>query len=411
MKQGTVELEIERIVAGGLGLARTPGGVVLVRGALPGERVSARPAVKSGVLRAHAIEILDPHPHRVDIALPPGADLPLEYDEQLPVKQSLVEEALARIGKVDAKIEQIHPSPRSLAYRTAAQYAAAPGGGLAARAQDSDRLVRLVSDPLVAEPIAQAFAICAERSLHGIEEVVLRASLHAKGVLAGLIGERKANTDRIARALEDGGVAGVIWAEPDPIGRFRGRTRLLNGAERLIEDFGVHATVAVQSFSQVNPLAARGLYREAAELAGTGERAIDLYAGAGVLGLHLAGSFKEVIAVEINADAVRRGEADARRLGAGTLTFHRGDARSARHFLPADVLVVDPPRAGLTKEVAGLISENSPARIVYVSCDPTTWARDVRRLCQTGYGLTFARPYDFYPFTHHVEVLSLLERQ
>ena len=121
MKEGTVVLEIERIVAGGYGLARTDAGIVFVRGALPGERVTARPAFKTGALRAHAIEILQPHPERVELNLPPGADLPLAYHAQLPIKEALVRESLERVAKLDADIQPIHPSPLELGYRTAAQ--------------------------------------------------------------------------------------------------------------------------------------------------------------------------------------------------------------------------------------------------------------------------------------------------
>lgn len=412
MKPGTVEVQIERIVAGGYGLARTPDGTVLVRGALPGERVTCRPQLRSGALRAHAIDILEPHPRRSSIELPPGADLPLAYDAQLPVKEELVREALARIAKLEFELEPIHPSPRELGYRTAAQYAVIDGGGLGAMAIDSDRVVSLASDPLVAEPIATAFDVLSARTLHGIEQVSFRASIHEGRVIAALHGQRAGTpVERVARGLEDGGVAGVVWAETDARGRFRGRARVLSGEDRLLEDFGgILATVTVQSFAQVNPPAAGALYVEAASLAGTGTRALDLYAGAGILGLHLAGSFAEVIAVEIAADAVRRGEGDARRLGARTLKFHRGDARAATRFLPAEVVVVDPPRAGLSADVTEVLVSGRPGRIVYVSCDPTTWARDVGRLVGAGYELRFARPYDFYPYTHHVEVLSLLER-
>ncbi len=411
MKPGTVELRVERIVAGGYGLARTPDGVVLVRGALPGELVTARPMMRSGALHAHAIQILEAHPARTDGSLPPGADLPVAYGEQLGIKQALVAEALERVAKLETTVEPIHPSPRALGYRTAAQYAVVDGGGLGARAPGSDRIVTLDTDPLTAEPIAAAFAACSARTLHGLAEVSFRASLHEGRVVVGLHSQRiSTQVERVARALEDAGVAGVVWGETDERGRFRGRTRVLSGADRLIEDFGgVHATVTVQSFAQVNPPPAGALYREAATLAGTGARALDLYAGAGVLGMHLAGAFDEVVAVEIAADAVRRGEADARRLGLGSVRFHRGDARAGARYLPADVVVVDPPRAGLADDVTDVLAEHAPRRVVYVSCDPTTWARDVARLVGRGYSLRFVRPYDFYPFTHHVEVLSVLE--
>ncbi|MFP5224723.1 MAG: RNA methyltransferase, partial [Actinomycetota bacterium] len=132
MKAGTVTLTIERIVAGGYGLARTDEGVVLVRGGLPGETVTTRPKPVAGTLRGHVSEILEPHPERSRLELPPGADLPLSYPTQLEVKRGLVIEALERVAGVTADVAATVPSPRELGYRAVAQYAVLPDGGLAA---------------------------------------------------------------------------------------------------------------------------------------------------------------------------------------------------------------------------------------------------------------------------------------
>ncbi len=409
MTTDVVELEIERIAVGGYGLARTSSGVVFVRGALPGERVTARPRPRDGVLKAHAISILEPHPQRVDLGLPPGADLPLIYEAQLPIKQSLVEEALRRVASLDVALQPIAPSPHTLGYRTAAQYAVA-ATGLGARATDSNKIVPLEGDPLVVEPINAVLRALHDRTLHGVVEVAFRASVHEDAVVIGLLGDahNRRAAERHVSVLASH-ARGVVWSEVDARGRFRGRTTVLHGTDRLLEDYGIVATVTVQSFAQVNPAAAARLYREASIISGVAPRALDLYAGGGVLGLHLAPLFDEVVAVDISNDAITRGRADARRLGVRNMTFHRGDARALARFLPADLVAVDPPRAGLSEDVAQLLAHHRPPRILYVSCDPTTWARDIARLVAGGYRLTFARPYDFYPFTHHVEVLSLLE--
>jgi tRNA/tmRNA/rRNA uracil-C5-methylase (TrmA/RlmC/RlmD family) len=117
-----------------------------------------------------------------------------------------------------------------------------------------------------------------------------------------------------------------------------------------------------------------------------------------------------VVAIEINRDALKRGEADAVRLGASNIRFRQDDVRVFERFLPADLVALDPPRAGLSPETTALLIAAKPQQILYISCDPATWARDVRKLVDGGYALQFARPYDFYPFTHHVEVLSLLSK-
>lgn len=412
VKAGTVELDIERIVPGGFGLARTAEGVVFVRGALPGERLTARPREVSGVLRAFAIEILEPHPARVTFELPPGADLPIAYEEQASIKHGLVADALARIAKLDAEIEPVRPSPSALGYRTVAQYVAVEGGGLGARALGSDRIVPLHADALIAEPLVRAFDACRARDLAPATQVVFRGSIHEDRVLVGLLGDRTQRLERLARTLHGSRIAGVTWGETDARGRFRGKSKLLEGEATLLEDLGgILVSVSVDSFSQVNPLAAGRLYLDAATVAGSGARALDLYAGSGVMGMHLARSFTDVVAVEIAPEAVKRGRKDARRLGIENLTFDHADARTASRFFPADVVVVDPPRAGLSEGTVALLLAQQPERIVYISCDPSTWARDVGRFTASGYALTLARPYDFYPFTHHVEVLSVLDLQ
>lgn len=402
---------IEKLIPGGLGLARTPTGTALVRGALPGEvvRVGLRP--RKNHLEGQVLEILQAHPERYPDPLPPTADLPLYYPAQLPLKQGFVHEALVRIAKLEFSLSPIQPSPDALNYRTAAQYALHPLGGLAYRKPDSHELAKIEQDPLIAPPLQEAFRLLSHGALSSLDEVVLRGSLYEGRTLVGLIGGEARFWRRTAQTLVQEGLAGVVWAEASPKGRFRGRVQHLAGERGLLEEFGgVLSTVDAQSFAQVNPKAAGLLYREAAQIAGGGERAVELYAGSGVLGLHLAERFCEVIAIEINKDAVRRGEADRERLGVSHLRFHRGDSRELYTFTPADLVAVDPPRSGLSAEVIQAIVQARPKRVLYLSCDPATWARDVRGLTQAGYRLAFARPYDFYPFTHHVEVLSLLER-
>ncbi|GLV47801.1 RNA methyltransferase [Thermus sp. LT1-2-5] len=402
-------MRVEKLVPGGFGLARTEEGAVLVKGALPGEVVQGRPVRRKGALFLEDVELLEPHPERYPHPLPPSADLPLAYEAQLPLKQALVQDALERIAKLQAPLLPIHPSPRALGYRTAAQYARHPLGGLAYRLPESHALYPLEEDPLVAEPLAWAFQLLRTWPLP-VEEVVLRGSLLEGKVLLGLIGGSLEALKRPAKALVKEGFAGVVFGEPSPKGRFRGRVTPLHGERTLLERFGpLTATVSVESFSQVNPLAAGDLLAEAGGLVQGGKRALELYAGSGLLSLLLAPRYGEVVAVEVSKEAVRRGEADRKRLGVENLRFHRGDVREATRFGRFDLVVVDPPRAGLTPEVRAYLLESRPREILYLACDPATWARDVGALAQGGYRLAFVRPYDFFPFTHHVEVLSLLQ--
>ncbi len=409
-------LYIEKLIAGGLGLARTPSGIALVRGGLPGETVEAELWRRKNHLEGRVIRVLETHPKRYSKALPPSADLPLEYPDQLPIKQAFVEESLERIAKLRFPVSPIQPSPAygteaGLYYRTAAQYALHPLGGLAYRQPQTNDLIRVPHDPLLAEPLQPALELLTGWPLSNLEEVALRGSLYEHKVQVGFIGGQAGFFKRTAQALIQEGIAGVVWAEPSPRGRFRGRIQHLAGATELLEAFGdVLGTINVQSFAQVNPKAAGLLFREATQIAGRGRRAVELYAGSGVLSLHLAPFFEEMVAIEINRSAVKRGEADRDRLATKNLVFKQDDAQVLTKHLPADLVVVDPPRAGLSPEVLAGLIEGQPAQILYIACDPATWARDVGRLIQVGYQLSFVRPYDFYPFTHHVEVLSLLSR-
>ncbi len=404
-------LHIEKLVAGGLGLARTPSKTALVRGGLPGEVVEAELRERKNHLEGHVVEVLEPHPARYLGPLPPSADLPLEYEAQLPVKQGFVQESLERIAKLTFEVSPIRASPDSLGYRTAAQYALHPLGGLAYRQPQSSNLIRVSHDPLIAPPLQHAFELLSGWPLASLEEIVLRGSLYEQSVQVGFVGGQAGYFKKTAQALIQEGIAGVVWGEQSPKGRFRGRSQHLAGQQGLLEDFGgVLSTVNVQSFAQVNPQAAGLLFQETAQIVASGRKAVELYAGSGVLSLHLAPLFEEIVAVEINRNAVKRGEADRDRLGVQNLVFKQDDARVLPKHLPADLVVVDPPRAGLSAEVLQSLIEGQPAQILYIACDPATWARDVGKLVQAGYQLRFARPYDFYPFTHHVEVLSLLWR-
>jgi len=402
-------LRIEKLVAGGLGLARTPSGTALVRGGMPGEIVEARLTERKNHLEGYVTRILEAHPARYLDSLPPSADLPLEYPAQLPIKQGFVQESLERIAKISFEVSPIQPSPDPLAYRTAAQYALHPLGGLAYRQPQSNRLTGIAHDPLIAPPLQPAFELLSSWPLANLKEIVLRGSLYQQQVMVGFIGAQARFFKKTAQAMVQEGIAGVVWGEPSSKGRFRGNLQHLAGQTALLEEFGgVLSTVNVQSFAQVNPKAAGLLYQKATRMVGSGQKAVELYAGSGVLSLHLAAFFDRIVAIEISRHAVRRGEADRDRLGAHNLIFEQDDARMLAKHLPADLVMVNPPRAGLSSEVLNGLVEGRPAQLLYIACDPATWARDVARLAQTGYQLRFVQPYDFYPFTHHVEILSLL---
>ena len=190
------------------------------------------------------------------------------------------------------------------------------------------------------------------------------------------------------------------------------------GAEYLEEELrGLRFRISHRAFFQTNTEMAERLYAIAAEMAGlTGsERVFDLFCGIGTLGLTLAGRAGEVWGIEIVPDAVVDAEENARLNGIENASFRTGDARKEIRPLLAeagspDVVVVDPPRAGLSKKVVRRLIECEAPRIVYVSCNPTTLAPNAAQLAEAGYRLRRVKPVDMFPQTPHIECVALLEK-
>lgn len=176
--------------------------------------------------------------------------------------------------------------------------------------------------------------------------------------------------------------------------------------------------ISARSFYQVNPMQTQKLYRLAAEyaaLTGT-ERVIDAYCGTGTIGLTMAKSAGQLIGVEVNGDAVRDARENALRNGINNAEFHQADAGAfmdemARRGETADLVITDPPRAGCSARFLYSLLTLSPERVVYISCDPESLARDLFILVKGGYKVRKMQPVDLFPHTNHVETVVLLERK
>ncbi len=410
MSDALLTLEIEKLVAGGLGLARDESGVVLVRGALPGERVTASVREGKGVRQGTVVEVLRASPDRVEATELPTADLAhATYDAQLQYKRAFVEEALSRIAKVRRAVNPTVPSPEAWAYRNTAQYLVTPQG-LAYRERRGTGPLVVGKDPLVMPQIQAVMDRLDPALLAPATEVAFRASRLTGEVVAALIGpgEPKAYL-KASDHLMDAGVVGVSLAEPAGK-RFSAGVRLIAGESEIREQFGnVQVSVSATGFAQVNPAAASLAYLRAAELAGEGDHAVDLYGGAGAIGRHLSGKFRRVTVLDSSPEALARGRQDVAQTGEQNVTYRQGDAARFSE-LGTDVIVVDPPRAGLDELARDQIHASTADRLVYVSCDPATWARDVGDLLRRGWKLGEVTPHDFYPQTSHVEIVSVLNR-
>ncbi len=406
-----LELGIEKLVTGGLGLARDERGVLLVAGALPGERVLARVQEARGVRQGHVLEVLEASPERVPAPDLPTADLAhARYDAQLAFKRGFVQEALARIAHLAHSVAPTVPSPGEWAYRNTAQYLVTPRG-LAYRERRGHAPLALDDDPLVLDALADFAGQLDAGALAPARELALRASLDTGEVVAALIGEGEPRAFlRASDHLLSAGAVGVSLAAPAGR-RFSAGVRLIAGEPEVLERYGdVRVSVSATGFAQVNPEAAGELYRAAATLAGSGARAVDLYGGSGAIARHLAQRFGRVMVLDVAGEALARGRRDCAREGTTNVTYRRGDAADLTDLGPLDAVIVDPPRAGLDQSARDALHASSTRRLVYVSCDPATWARDVGDLVRRGWQLGEVTPYDFYPQTSHVEVLSVLTR-
>lgn len=408
---------VEKLVAGGLGLARDEAGVVLIEGGvLPGEVVTADVQAARGVRRGVLAEVLSASPDRVpDPVRLPTADLAhATLPAQLRFKRDVVREALTRIAKLDADVHDTVPSPREWAYRSTVQYLVR-GERLAYRARHTNDAVPVTRDPLAHEAITKLLGRLDVWALDPAREIVLRGSALTGEVLVALVGEHEPRAYRRAvDTLLEAGATGVSLAPP-ATRRFTRGAKLLSGEPTILERYGrLDLSVSATGFAQINPEAASALYLAAEGLA-SGDLAggavaghvLDLYGGAGGLGLHVASRADRVTVLDASPEALARGAADARRLGITNVTFREGDASLAPD---ADVVIVDPPRIGLDDATRYAVHASGASRLVYVSCDPATWARDVADFVGRGWTLGTVTPYDFYPQTSHVEVLSVLTR-
>jgi 23S rRNA (uracil1939-C5)-methyltransferase len=196
-----------------------------------------------------------------------------------------------------------------------------------------------------------------------------------------------------------------------------GETRTVRGPEHLEEELlGLRLRISPEAFFQTNTEMAEVLYRTAAELAGLSgrERVVDLYCGIGTIALTMALDAREVVGVEIVERAVADAIDNASLNGVDNARFFAGDVRTAMRPLleeagKPDVLLLDPPRAGLSTKVVRRVLEAEARRIVYVSCNPTTLAPNARQMTEAGYELRTVRPVDMFPQTPHIECVALLE--
>jgi 23S rRNA (uracil1939-C5)-methyltransferase len=448
-KDQELELDVESLAYGGNGVARLNGFVVFVRRGLPGDRVLARVTkVKRSHAEALATEIVRPGPQRVEA---PCEHFPacggcrfqdLEYSAQLAQKHSQVRDAFQRIaGIAEPPLEEIVPcEPEIFHYRNKMEYSFAqtPEGPVLGlhRAGRWDEVLDLRKCWLTTDfgnGLRDAVrnwareegldAYSQEDGTGYLRHLVIREGRNTGQALVQLVTAPGEKFERgyfvdVVRAFPQ--VRSLHWSINDrPAEVTNLPSELLWGDGWIEEELnGLRFRVRPNAFMQTNTAMAEKLYglaREAAQLTGS-ETVWDLYCGIGTIGLSLASDALTVWGIEVSEESVACALENAELNGITNAAFFAGNVGQVVQELlersgPPEVVVVDPPRAGLAGKALRRLGEIGAPRLVYVSCNPTTLAGDVKTLCgEYGYELVRARPVDMFPHTPHVETVALLER-
>jgi 23S rRNA (uracil1939-C5)-methyltransferase len=426
-------------------VARVDNQVVFVKGAIFGETCRIRILrVTKTVAWAKIEEILTPSPKRLAPACHAfgpcgGCDfLHMDYREELRLKEQRVTDALARVGGLDVPMRPILAAERQEHYRNKAIYAVAPGPATGFYRRRSHQVIPAELCLIQAESASRAAealrAWMAEHTIspydEGTREGLIRHLFVREAWRTGKtavcvvatrrdLPHRAALIDTIRHHCPEAASI-ILCHNPEPGNVvLRGEFHTLWGDDQLSDTLcGLTFQLSPRSFFQVNPAQAERLYAQAIAYAAlTGEETVlDLYCGTGTITLILAKHAKHAIGAEIVSEAVRDAVENARLNDVTNAEFLLADAAVAaeqlrQRGLAPDVVVVDPPRKGLAPDVIDHIAGMAPARVVYVSCDPATLARDLKHFATLGYLTQEVTPVDMFPRCAHVECVVLLQRQ
>lgn len=427
-------VKIEKIIAGGKGLARTAAGQVIMSDfVLPDETVElAEIKKKSGYIEGEPVKIHAPSAARIEPLCPHylecgGCDLQHgDYAEQLRIKKAVVEEAMQRAGVPlpDAGMRDTVPSPAQWGYRHRLRLKINLSGQLGFFKKKSNDFVPVSSCPVATGGINSALAELVETgALHELPGICKEAELLQSPdggqitLVLPLKGKQKIPAVTI-RAVAD-------CAQVDHIGcaSRKGFRYISTEAEPLSQNISLtesrhNCTLSWSGgcFSQVNPDQNEQLIQHVCALAGElqGKTVLDLYCGMGNFSIPSGLSGGTVTGIENNRESVEWAKRNAEAAGI-TARFFAADVHDSLRQLVderqrADLILLDPPRIGIGK-AAALLPELQPQKIIYISCDPATLARDLRSLCDKGYRLADLTPLDMFPQTCHIESVALLENK
>ena len=434
---------VEGYSSDGLGIVRLDGAVVFVPGAVRGERIDLRiTKVMRSCAAGEIVKIYAPSPERVEPDCPYYGACGgcvyrhVTYAEERRAKLQRVQDALERIGGLALAVETIHGAAEPLYYRNKCQYPVGADGAVGFFRAGTHRVVpidRCKIQSAQADATMRAvrdwmrrYRISAydERTGKGlVRHIYVRVNREGESLCCVIANGRSLPREpELTGAVRSAvpGTVGVVLCTNAARGNviLGNRYRTIWGRDFLMDTLcGLQFKLSVPSFYQVNRAQAEVLYGRALDFAGlTGrETVLDLYCGTGTITLCMAGKAKRVIGAEIVPEAIRDAEENAARNGIENAEFFRGDAAEVaekleREGLRPDVVTVDPPRKGLAPAVIDSIVKMAPERVVYVSCDPATLARDLKRFGEHGYPARRAEAVDLFPGTKHVETVVLMSR-
>lgn len=447
-KNDYIDVEFVDLTHEGQGVAKIDGFPVFVPGGLPGESAQIKILnVKKNYGYGKLIEIREKSPYRVEI---PKEDMHkyggcqlhhMSYEGQLQFKQNLVEQTLTRIGKLqDVNIHPIIDMEQPFHYRNKAQVPVGERNGRLITGFYKPRTHEIIDTDesvihmeAINDAIKIVKEICSELGVTAYNEeahtgvlrhIMARFGRKTDELMIVLITRteklphREEIVGKIVAALPN--VKSIVHnVNPKRTNVILGeRTQVLWGQDVIYDYIGnVKFAISPRSFYQVNPVQTQVLYDKALAYAGlTGEEIVfDAYCGIGTISLFLAQQAKKVYGVEVVSDAINDAKKNADLNGITNVEFTVGEAETvipnwAKEGIHADVIVVDPPRKGCDATLLKTIIEMKPKRVVYVSCNPATLARDLGILEADDYQTVEVQPVDMFPMTMHVECCALLKK-
>jgi 23S rRNA (uracil1939-C5)-methyltransferase len=445
-KNDNIILELETLTSDGAALGHYEGIAVFVRGAVPGDTVEAHiiKAAKRYCI-GKLIKVISPSPERIESDCPAfpqcgGCSFRFaSYNAELEYKKQRVEDAVKRIAHLDIPVRDVIFADKTERYRNKAQYPVKIENGVLSAgfyAYKSHRIIPCDNCRLQNE----AFSECLKAFADWVREAHITSydEKTGKGLLRHIYLRRgEASGEIMACAIINADTLPEPELLSEKLGKIEGMTSIcfnVNKADSNVilgektytlwgngtirdELLGKSFNISPASFYQVNHDQCEKLYSKAAEYARlTGEETlVDLYCGAGTVGLTMADKAKRLFGIEIVPQAIENAKANAALNGITNAEFFCGDALDGakeleKRGIKADVVVLDPPRKGCDSELFDVIARMSPERIVYISCDSATLARDLAILDEKGYAPQEITPVDMFPRTPHVETVVQLSR-